>query len=400
MTEPGFRVEGRQQTVPFLVRSTYSNYHYFPDKKCAVLVKPEAARGMRVAAARALPVETGGLLSGRALRDDDGSYVVISGFVEAPPNAGQAATFRINPHEVREMRADAARADPGADEVGWWHTHRGKSSYSQVDRNTQEMFERPDSVGLLVFASGPALATAYVGPDARDLGYVPVPSHARQSAQGGGQPPQGGGQPVPAQRADEPADWPGPAAPVGRGPTNGVLNIPGQPAWRRRLSRLNGPALLLIIVAAMSIALLIVLVAGLVNVSGEYNSLQQSMNGQLRQLASQNADNYDKLSSQMASTPATPTAPAASSVPSAGVTTPSLTWSCGPRPHQGYWYCAVTSSKGTGSWNVEWYVDGKLVGGGRSNVPISAGQKETVRVDLVSPGGKTYPGPTQTLTHG
>ncbi len=401
MTEPGFRVEGRQQTAPFLARNTFYSYHYFRDAKCSVLVKPEAARGMRAAAVRAQPHETGGLLSGRALRDDEGSYVVISGFVEAPPNAGQPATFRINPEEVREMRADAARADPGADEVGWWHTHRSQSSFSQIDRNTQQMFERPDSVGLLVFAGGQALATAYVGPDARDLGCVRVPQ--------GGRPPartapddQGADQPAPAQRGDEPAGWPGPAAPIGRGPVNGVLNIPGPPAGFRAI---KGQALLLVLI----VVILVVLLVGLLNISGQFGNLKQTMTGQLRQLASQNADNYGKLSSQMASTPAAPTAsaapsagatPSADSTASAGSSKPSVSWSCDPQPQQGYWYCTAVSSKGTGTWTVEWYVNSKPVGGGRSDVFLPAHKKETVQAVLESPSGTNYNGPVRTLTNG
>jgi hypothetical protein len=393
MTEPGFRIEGRQQTAPFLARSTFPDYHSFGDAACAVLVRPDAARDMHDAAVRALPRETGGLLSGRALRDDLGSYVVVSGFIEAPPNAGRPAAFEITTGELGELRTHAARANPGADEVGWWHTHPRLSSYSQTDRNTQRMFERPDSVGLLVFASGTHWAVAYLGPDAHDLGYPSIPGrgHAAELAAtvGQAQPPA---QPAgPRDRAGYPNGGDPPAGPAPRR----VLDIPRPPPVSRRLNPQTIVLITLVLLLALMLIMLFKLV-GMSSLSGQVGSLQQQVSGQLRQLASQDSGNYKKLSAQVASARGPSAAPVVS--PSPVVTAASVSWSC---VHQGTgtFDCAAVSSPGTASWKVEWLVNGKSVGPGRSNVPIGPLAKAAqVQAVLVSPKGDQYPGPTQTLS--
>lgn len=171
MTDPGFRiVEQRQRTVPFLPRRTYAEYWKFSDREHTLLVEPEVASQIRWAAEEAYPDETGGLLAGRSLCDDEGRYVVISGFIEARPGSGAPAAFKIPAEDLGPLRRDIARAHPGADELGWWHSHPGPSGYSQTDFKNQRMFEREDSVGLLVFGRGPEWATAYIGPDSAHLG--------------------------------------------------------------------------------------------------------------------------------------------------------------------------------------------------------------------------------------
>jgi proteasome lid subunit RPN8/RPN11 len=194
MRRPGFRVEGVRTSAPFRSRQVYADYQMFSDGSGTVLVKPDVAVRLRGAAAAARPRETGGLLSGRPLQDDAGVYVIVSGYIEADADAGRAGGFQLAPAAVAGLAAKAARHDPGAEVVGWWHSHPLPSEYSLADRQTQRIYQQPDRVGLLVFAEGQPWAKAYLGPEARDLGaprrgaYLapglpsPLPPAARSSA--------------------------------------------------------------------------------------------------------------------------------------------------------------------------------------------------------------------------
>lgn len=189
MTDPGFRIEQRQRTLPFLPRGTYADYWTFSDAGRTLLVEPDAAKRIRETAQRACPHETGGLLAGRSLRDDEGQYIVVSGFTEAKAGSGAPAAFKIPVEDLGTLRTENARAYPGADEVGWWHSHSGPGGYSTTDRENQRMFDREDSVGLLVFANGFPWGTAYIGPESVNLGS-PRRGHA---VSGGGSVPMGVG---------------------------------------------------------------------------------------------------------------------------------------------------------------------------------------------------------------
>src|SRR5260370_34933674 len=114
-----------------------------------VVVEPRTAQAVRAAAHRALPKETGGLLSGRTLRDGEGQYVLVSGFVQAGPSAGRSAAFEMSPQETERLKVESYLAYPTADMVGWWHSHTIPSSYSTTDLNTQTIFTQPETVGLL-----------------------------------------------------------------------------------------------------------------------------------------------------------------------------------------------------------------------------------------------------------
>ena len=161
----------KTDTFPFRQRVAFNGYQTFGDGDNAVLVEPATARSLRAAASKALPLETGGLLSGRTLRDAGGHYVLVIGFVEARPGSGRTATFKISPQETERLRGESSRADPTADVVGWWHSHPYPSSYSATDLASQSMWTQPHSVGLLVFADGEHWARVYMGPGATSLGY-------------------------------------------------------------------------------------------------------------------------------------------------------------------------------------------------------------------------------------
>jgi proteasome lid subunit RPN8/RPN11 len=169
MTDPGFRIDGVYEGIPFRRRTAFGGYLAFARQEHTVLVEPSAAHRLRRAAEQAWPHETGGLLAGRALRDADGAYVAVSGFVEAMPEAGSPGTFSLSPQETAELREVAFGHHPAADVVGWWHSHLGPSSYSDTDLATQSTWTQQESVGLLVFARGESWGIAYLGPDALRL---------------------------------------------------------------------------------------------------------------------------------------------------------------------------------------------------------------------------------------
>lgn len=156
--------------LPFVPRGTYAEYLKFSDREHTLLIEPGIAGRIRAAAERALPNETGGLLAGRSLRDEDGQYAIVSGYAEARPGSGAPAAFEVPMEELQTLREENARANPDADEMGWWHSHPAPSGFSLTDFGTQRWFDREDSVGLLVFASGAQWGTAYMGPKAAYLG--------------------------------------------------------------------------------------------------------------------------------------------------------------------------------------------------------------------------------------
>ena len=407
MTEPGFRVEGLRQTAHFLPRATFPDYYRFEDARCAVLIEPKAAQAMRAAAERARPRETGGLLSGRALRDDHGSYVVVSGFIEAEQAAGQVAAFHITTKQLGVLRTLAARANPGADEVGWWHSHTAPSQYSQTDHNTQRMFERDDSVGLLVFASGKYLAAAYVGPNAQALGFSVSPKgHQAESDRAVG-PAQRASVPVGsgdrAAQPDDSARYPGPAG-AGPGPEPGfrITSSPARRLWP------SGQALLITVLVAVVVAIVIMLVALLVNsgdTPAQFSSLQQSLSGQINHLANADNNNYKQLSGQVAGAHDAPaTTPSATSSSATGapsaVTGAVVAWSCSRTSPGDYTCSAASAPNATSGWKVEWAVgtNHNVGTGGRNQVPLVVSKTEQVDAILVSPTGGKYWGVAQTLS--
>lgn len=171
---PHFRINSPawQRVLPFVPRGAYAEYLKFSDRERTLLIEPGTAGQLRAAAVRALPNETGGFLAGRSLCDEEGRYVVVSGFAEARPGSGGPAAFEIPAEDLAALRAENARANPDADEAGWWHSHPAPSGFSLTDFGTQRWFGQDDSVGLLVFASGAQWGAAYMGPNAAYLGSL------------------------------------------------------------------------------------------------------------------------------------------------------------------------------------------------------------------------------------
>lgn len=331
MTDPGFRVEGVQQGAPFRTRASFYGFYLFGDQESAVLVEPGIAKQLRAAAADAWPHETGGLLSGRALCDGMGDFVVVSGFVEAPAGSGRTATFEISPQATARLREEACRHDPTADVVGWWHTHLGPSDYSSTDRDSQRIWTQPQSVGLLVFARGTSWGIAHLGPDARRLGH-----------RGFLQPGSAAGQDRPAGTAGQ--EQHGPAA-QGAGPA--------PPAWagssRRGDAEERPPRQrLVLVVAVLAIVLFLAIILITLNTVEGIPGLISSGH---RQLSDQIGAAQGSLGTQI-------------NAVRAGVQPqPEITWGCFQQPKNVY-ACSAATASSSPKVTYTWSLGGRQIGSG------------------------------------
>ncbi|MFC4588240.1 Mov34/MPN/PAD-1 family protein [Sphaerisporangium corydalis] len=165
MDEPEFEIVEHHVSLPFRSRGQHRDYEVYHSRHLDVWVAPKTMTNVRWYAHIADPDETGGLLTGRVLRDDDGVYVIVTGAVRAGDAAGGRGHFTLSAEQTTDLRLEAARRDPGADVIGWWHSHLEWSGYSGVDAKTQSMWTSPHHVGLLVFARGRSWVQAYLGPD-------------------------------------------------------------------------------------------------------------------------------------------------------------------------------------------------------------------------------------------
>ncbi len=132
-------------------------------------MQPTVTKRMRQAATAARPAETGGLVSGRCFRDEEGPYTVVLDALEAPEESRGLGHIRMSAELTGRLRTVAAKRQPSMDVVGWWHTHMFKSSYSSTDLANQRLWTDAGHIGLLVFASGWPWATAYSGPESTPM---------------------------------------------------------------------------------------------------------------------------------------------------------------------------------------------------------------------------------------
>jgi proteasome lid subunit RPN8/RPN11 len=231
-----FQIVERRFDAPFRKRSLHAGCDTFRAADLQVYMLPGVTARLRQQAAQARPRETGGLLAGRILRDDEGRYVVLTGMAVAPPDAGDVGQFNLSPAETETLRRTLSAQDPSADIVGWWHSHSRPSHYSTTDRRNQAVWADPCHVGLLVFAEGTPWANLYVGPQCQG----PFPPE-RPPASRAGQPTPGRGRVKPQPAAD------GPAQAVRPGPDG---RIP------RRLVPPAVLALIVLLAGALAISLL------------------------------------------------------------------------------------------------------------------------------------------------
>jgi hypothetical protein len=157
-------VTAGEPTTSFRPRSAYLGRLVVDSGDGAVLIEPEVAGELRMAAALAGGRPAAGLLYGQTWHDDEGGYTLVDGFVPAE-SAGIAAAAEADPVAVRaSLREEAARSYPGAEEVGWWRTAPRPDSGSWPDPGAWPLSERPDGVGLVVFADGTPPTTAVYTP--------------------------------------------------------------------------------------------------------------------------------------------------------------------------------------------------------------------------------------------
>jgi hypothetical protein len=177
MTDGGaaFQPGAEETKIPFRARGAYAGYRAFGSGDGAVLVEPQVARRLRSAAEFATQEGriAGGLLYGHGWEDEQGSYLVIDGYLEAGPGenrndriaADGTDEFTLSAADLRLLREDAARMYSDALESGWWRTLPALGEFRPRDFATQAELVGPDGVGLLVYGSGVHWGTAYLGPD-------------------------------------------------------------------------------------------------------------------------------------------------------------------------------------------------------------------------------------------
>jgi len=147
----------------FRPRSAYLGYLVVGSGDDAVLIEPAVAGELRMVAARAGKRPAAGLLYGHAWHDDEGGYTLVNGFV--PAESGGVIAVGADPVTVRaRLREEAARSYPGAAEVGWWRTAPRPGEDGWQDPGAWPLSERPDGVGLVVFADGTPPTTAAYPP--------------------------------------------------------------------------------------------------------------------------------------------------------------------------------------------------------------------------------------------
>jgi proteasome lid subunit RPN8/RPN11 len=385
MSGHGFQIVSVHQDAPFREREAFEDYQAFRNPDMAILVAPGTARDLRTAAERARPHETGGLLSGRTLRDAEGQYVLVSGYVEASAEAGRAAAFEISPQATAQLRKAAFQRDPTADVVGWWHSHLGPSSYSPVDRNTQQIFRQPTSVGLLVFASGEPWARAYVGPEATLLSD-PVSARTRHQVQDVlGHPPGEHASDTSVNGADDGQD---------RSPRT----IPG-PArvtrWRPTPSS-RGPVRLLVLVIVALLILILMTIIELFAIqatsSRAVSALQEAASAVAGQqiLSGEISSGQRQLSRQIAETASPSDAPSI-----VAWCIPALT---ADGTYTGSLDCAAATSGAPGT--VTWQLDGTAVANGfRTTIRLPfTHHPHQLRALLRTGAGAMYSSATQSIT--
>jgi hypothetical protein len=157
-------VTAGEPDTTFRSRSAYLGRLVVDSDDGAVLIEPEVAGELRMAAALAGGRPAAGLLYGHMWHDDEGGYTLVDGFVPAE-SAGIAAAAEADPVAVRaSLREEALRTYPGAEEVGWWRTAPRPGEDGWPDPGAWPLSERPDGVGLVVFADGTPPATAAFTP--------------------------------------------------------------------------------------------------------------------------------------------------------------------------------------------------------------------------------------------
>jgi hypothetical protein len=224
--EAAFQPGAEETRIPFRARGAYAGYRAFGSGDGAVLVEPQVARRLRSAAEFATQERriAGGLLYGHGWEDEQGSYLVIDGYLEAGPGenrddriaADGTDDFSLFAADLRLLREDAARMYSDALESGWWRTLPALGEFGRRDFETQAELVGPDGVGLLVYGSGMHWGTAYLGPD----GHAPDSAGTLVAV-----PEAVPGPPPAAEAVPEPTGALGPDLEDGFAPEPGLVDV-------------------------------------------------------------------------------------------------------------------------------------------------------------------------------
>jgi hypothetical protein len=229
----GFQPGAEETRIPFRARGAYAGFRAFGSGDGAVLVEPQVARRLRSAAEFATQEGriAGGLLYGHGWEDEQGSYLVIDGYLEAGPGenrdriaADGTDEFTLSAADLRLLREDGARMYSDALESGWWRTLPALGEFSPRDFETQAELVGPDGVGLLVYGSGVHWGTAYLGPDGHAPDSAGTLVTVPEAAPGPPPAPVQGPAPVPDPAGVLGPD-PGTAAEAGLAPEPGLVDI-------------------------------------------------------------------------------------------------------------------------------------------------------------------------------
>jgi proteasome lid subunit RPN8/RPN11 len=102
---------------------------------------------------KALPDEAVGFLTGRAMRDNEGDYLVVTGCAMAEPEEveSSAGHVELSPQGTAQLKARILEGHPAAEIVGWWHTHPTyPPHFSSTDTNQQGRWSQHFHLGIVV----------------------------------------------------------------------------------------------------------------------------------------------------------------------------------------------------------------------------------------------------------
>lgn len=131
-------------------RSAFAGFQAYRVAGAAVLVSPYVRSGLRDAAAREDPAETGGVLVGRVLCDGEGEYRLVTAALFAPPGTGP-----LRPSLTQRLREEAAARFPSCKALGWWHSQLIPAGADRAAGEYRRLWGERGHVGVLVYPRAP-----------------------------------------------------------------------------------------------------------------------------------------------------------------------------------------------------------------------------------------------------
>lgn len=162
-----------EEALIFRERDFWGATHFGPDEDgFEVLVMPDAAVAMQRGTEASAPNEAFGILMGRVYRDRTGPYTLVTGAVYGMPTSHSPVRVNLSDVAMMQLRRQAVRQFPAAEEVGWTHSHPSPSGYSSVDLNEQKTWPGANDIGIVTYMTlrpGEPWGQAYRGPTSINL---------------------------------------------------------------------------------------------------------------------------------------------------------------------------------------------------------------------------------------